>query len=414
MFWIVAVSVLTLYNLTPSLNGFDSAFYIIAGERLWNGEIDCLRTPVYPLICHTFQLLFGDYGINTAMTIFQSIVYLFSLISLIQIAERCIHNKIVRHAILLFYVCCIAPGWCNELLTESLSISGMTVLANLVLRFVDNPKTKTNILIHLTLILLVFLRPTFILFFAILPVLWIILFWQSENKKVVGTALGFTIACVLCFAGYCKIYQKQYGHFGATATFVFNKIYDAKRGDYWDTDAVKSTKNLYWINKVAESYDGSYSNTYRIITCNPQSLPHINEACENMINAHKSEYLNYRIKLFIESFDKRLLAAVNTQTPLSAALFLTSLFLSFPVSLFYLLTFSSAAYVIIELIRRKSINIAHFFIVATILAQTVGIVLTTSDAFERVLLPVYPLLLILLGITIEKGYIFLIEHNLSK
>lgn len=49
-FWVLTIVVLTLYNLTPSIGGFDVPFYFLAGEHLWDGQNDCLRTPVYPLL----------------------------------------------------------------------------------------------------------------------------------------------------------------------------------------------------------------------------------------------------------------------------------------------------------------------------------------------------------------------------
>ena len=51
IFWLIAIVVLTLYNLTPALNSFDTEYYILAGQNFLDGKIDCLRTPVYPLLC---------------------------------------------------------------------------------------------------------------------------------------------------------------------------------------------------------------------------------------------------------------------------------------------------------------------------------------------------------------------------
>ena len=134
----------------------------------------------------------------------------------------------------------------------------------------------------------------------------------------------------------------------------------------------------------------------------PETLSLINRGCDDIINAHCEEHKQYRLKLFTSSFDKRLLAAVNTHTLLSSFLFFSSLFLSFPVSLFYLFTLAATFAVILNTIRKRRIPLIAFFLTAIVLAQTVGIILTTSDAHERVLLPVYPIFLILLGIGIEK------------
>ena len=402
-FWIIAITVLVLYDLTPQLNGFDTAFYLMAGEHLWNGQLDCLRTPVYPLLCKSFSLLFGPKGIAVALTIFQSIVYLLSLISLQRLAARAINNTKFRFAILLFYVCCIAPGWCNEITTESLSISGTVIISDLIFSFLERPSFKLNISIHLLLLFLLFLRPTFILFLVLIPLLLLCKFKFPSHRKSIVLALTLSILCFLCFGGYASLYKKAFGTYGTTTTFVFNKIYDTHRGGYWDPSAVVRPECRRWIDSIDYKYTNNYGVVYNTIMQHPESLPLINEGCDDIIRAHKAEHRLYRIKLFTGSFDKRFLAAVNTHTPLSALLFITSLFLSFPLSLFYLFTLIATFAFIVFLFLRRRPSLLYAYLTIAIFAHTVGIALTTSDSFERLLLPIYPLFLILLGKAMEKA-----------
>ena len=55
------------------------------------------------------------------------------------------------------------------------------------------------------------------------------------------------------------------------------------------------------------------------------------------------------------------------------------------------------------IIIQKSIPIGHFLIIAVIFAYTVGIVLNACDSHERLLLPVYPLFIVMLGSAFEKA-----------
>ena len=96
-------------------------------------------------------------------------------------------------------------------------------------------------------------------------------------------------------------------------------------------------------------------------------------------------------------------AAVNTHTPLSSALFFSSLLLSFPLSLFYLIIVLASIALLVYFIINKSIPIGHFLIIAIIFAYTVGIVLNACDSHERLLLPVYPLFIVMLGSAFEKA-----------
>lgn len=400
IFWPVAILVLTLYNLTPALNSFDSEYYILAGQNFLDGKIDCLRTPVYPLLCQAFIKLFGAEGLPTAMTIFQSLIYLISLISLQHIASYTIKNKAIRNITLFFYIICIAPGWCNEILTESLSISGCVIMTDLVISFVYKPSIAKNIALHLFLILLVFLRPSFIIFFAILPIVWLFHRTLLKHKAI---SIVLTTICILCFGAYCSAYKNIYGRFGSSSTLVFNKIYDAYRGGYWDASSVKSPESKKWIDYIDENYTGNYGFLYHTITNHPESLVPISNVCDEIIKAHKPEWQKYRIGLFASSCDKRFQAAVNTHTPLSSALFFSSLFLSFPLSLFYLILFFSAIALLFCIIIQRSIPLGYFLIISVIFAYTAGIVLNACDSHERLLLPVYPLFIVMLGTVFEKA-----------
>ena len=400
IFWLAAILVLTLYNLTPALNSFDTEYYLLAGQNILDGKIDCLRTPVYPLLCQAFIKLFGAEGLPTAMTIFQSIIYLISLISLQHIATYTIKNNAIRNITLICYIICIAPGWCNEILTESLSISGCIIMSDLVLSFVYKPSWIKSIGLHIFLILLVFLRPTFIIFFAILPVVWL---FHRTMLKYKAVSIALTFICIVCYGAYCSAYKNAYGRFGSSATLVFNKIYDAHRGGYWDTSAVKTPESKKWIDYIDENYSGNYDIFYHTFMDHPESMVPISNGCDEIIRSHKSEWQKYRIQLFASSCDKRMLAAVNTHTPLSSVLFFSSLFLSFPVSLFYLISIIAVIALLVYFIIHKTIPIGHFLIIAAIIAYTAGIVLYTSDSHERSLLPVYPLFIVMLGSAFEKA-----------
>lgn len=399
-FWLIALLVLTLYNLTPALDSFDTEYYILAGQNILDGKIDCLRTPVYPLLCQAFIKMFGENGLHTAMTIFQSLIYLISLVSLIRIAELTIKNDKIRYIILFFYILCVAPAWCNEILTESLCISGCVIMTNLVLSYIRKPSVAKNIYIHFFLMFLVFLRPTFIVFFAILPVVWII---HRTKLKFKTISLTLTIACILCFGAYCSAYKNLYGKFGTSSALVVNKIYDAQRGGYWDPSCVTNIESKKWIDFIDENYTGNYGFIYHTFMKHPESIVPISNGCDEIIQSHKSEWQKYRVQLFASSCDKRMQAAVNTHTPLSSVLFLSSLFLSFPLSLFYLIIILSAIALLINIIIQKSIPIGHFLIIAVIFAYTVGIVLNACDSHERLLLPVYPLFIVMLGSAFEKA-----------
>ncbi len=411
LFWPIAIVVLLLYNLTPRLDGFDTAYYFMAGENLWNGELDCLRTPVYPLLCKSFSVLFGTQGMAIALTVLQSIVYILSLFSLQRLATRAVNNDTLRNILLFFYVCCIAPGWCNEISTESLSISGTVILVDILFRFLDGPTFGRNFMLHIMMLMLLFLRPTFILFLVLLPLCFLLKMRRATIRKHFYLALTGSLLCLLCFGGYANLYKNKFGVNGTTSTFVFNKIYDAHRGGYWDPQAVSEPECRRWIDTIDTYYTNNYGIVYNTIMQHPESLSLINEGCDAIIRAHKAAHRQYRLGLFASSFDKRLQAAVNTHTPLSRILFASSLFLSFPLSLFYLFIVIALTSIVFVVLHRHRPSLFYVFCTIAVFAHTIGIALTTSDSFERLLLPVYPLFLLMVGICMERTVLSMINKR---
>lgn len=402
--WIVAVVMLLLYNLTPVVPSFDSQFYLWAGKHIAAGRIDCLRTPVYPIILHFLSSVFGKQGLGIAITLFQSVFYLFSVGSFLHLVQKVITNRIINLLTMLLFVVVISPAWCNEIATESLSLSGCIILVGLVVRFYDSKKWNIGVILHILLLFLVFLRPTFVLFFAVLPCLWI---WKMvETRQFCASmmvALVSTMICMGCFLLYNKSYEKQYGKQTSTISFECNTVYNLKRSGCWDVNVVSDPQAVKICKKLDEEYTCNYEPLYWIVDSIPGSLPLIAEACDDMIQAHKQQYYRYRIQTFVESFNTRFPGAINTKSALSTLLFFWSLFWAMPLSLFYLVVPISVVALLYFIVKRKRVPVVESFIIVTTFAQYVGIVLSASEAHARLMIPVYGLFLLILAIGLDRS-----------
>lgn len=403
-FWIITIVILTLYNITPSIGGYDVPYYFLAGEHLWNGELDCLRTPVYPLLLKLFSVCFGDKGGIVGIIILQSVVYLISVASLKSITTQVIKNQKIQYAVMLLYVLCVAPGWCNEMLTESLSISGCVIITDLIARYIKKSTYSLSFAIALLSIILVFLRPSFIFLFAILPFLWIVLWIRKKQRLLQSISLILMLLCATSYFAYCKAYEKEYGVFTSSISFVCNDIYNLKRSGVWNIEKVSNPHTKQLFAQIENSIN--YEPTYREIDNNHKSLPALVEGCNEMMVGNEKILREHQIKITATSFDKRFSAGVNTHTPLSAVLFASSLFLALPLSLFYSIVVISLLALMVYFIQKRSIPLIATVIILFTAAQCIGIVLYASEAHERLLLPVYPLFLILFGKTFEKLLLF--------
>ncbi|MBP5547897.1 MAG: hypothetical protein J6X58_03270 [Bacteroidales bacterium] len=402
-FWLVAIAVLVLYDLTPRIDGFDKYYYFLAGEHLWNGQIDCLRTPVYPFLLKLSCVFFGEKGGIVGIIILQSIIYLISVVSLRNIAKLFIKNRFIQWFVPFMYIICVAPGWCNEMMTESLSISGCIIIVDMMCKYIEKPTFRLSIGIVLLTIFFVFLRPSFIFLFAILPFIWIIL-WIRNNRRLIQTlSFVFTLLCITAYFGYCKAYEKEYGVFTSSISFVCNDIYNLKRSGAWDIDKVSDQKAKEVIKKLDAEWGGNYSPIYNAVNSNHKDLKLITQGCKEMKQASKSTLQRHQLMITIGSFDKRFNASVNTHTTLSAILFGSSLFLALPLSIFYSIVVISCLAMVGYFVQKRTIPLIATVIILSTAAQCIGIVLFASEAHERLLLPVYPLFLVLLGIAVEKA-----------
>lgn len=411
---IIAIIVLVLYNLTPRIDSFDTAFYLMAGENIFDGKLDCLRTPVYPFLLKGFELLFGYKGMTLAITILQSIIYLFSASSLYALANRVISNQNIIWGALLLYVTVMAPGWCNELSTESLSISGTIIVTNMLLGYISRTDEESgaftfgiklslyNISIHLLVVLLIFLRPTFILFLAILPCLWIYQAIQTKQIQRYLLPLLCSILCISCYWGYNQLYKNQYGIATSTISFECNTIYNLKRSNCWDLAAVINKEGKEICTKIDKDYTCNYEPIYQLIDNEPGSLPILHDACQDMIQAHKTQYRNYRIQTFCRSFESRFPGAVNTHSRLGIVLFFINLFLAIPLSIFYLIVPLSIIILFRAIFMNRKIPIAETLIIGITAAQYIGIAFSASEAHARLMSPVYGLFIIILAIGLDK------------
>lgn len=400
-FWGLTTAILLLYDITPRIDGFDTPYYFMAGDNLWHGTIDCLRTPVYPLLLKLFCSCFGYNTGIVCIVILQSIIYLISVKSLINITTYTIRNLSVRAITCLMYIVCVAPGWCNELMTESLSISGCVIIADLLCRYITKPSMRLSAGIAGLTAFLIFLRPSFIFLLAIQPFVWIVLWIRKKHRVLQVISLSLTILCSSLFLSYCKSYEKEYGVFTSSISFICNDTYNLKRSDSWDLNKVSNPKAKELLRQIDDQWCGNYSLVYQTVSHDHSSLPLIAQGCKEMRKGSEKALLRQQILITAASFDKRFNASVNTHTPLSASLFFSSLFLALPLSLFFSIVIISCIALAVNVFRNRRIPLIATVLILFTTAQCVGILLYASEAHERLLLPVYPLFLVLLGKAVD-------------
>ena len=202
-----------IYIAEMLANGFrigtspDTASYYRAGARLFEGEIDFIRTPVMPAVCHTARLLLGEwnpYGIS---------VFLFAVFLVSAIYFYKTTTYIMRLISTALYACNPAViSWCIEDIgTESLALSGVVFLCFLTCKSIYTKPTPTlSFLTCGLMFLLIMLRPFFICFVPVV-LLSFALSWRGRRASVATKWTTFVCLATTCALTllYCSAIQQR-------------------------------------------------------------------------------------------------------------------------------------------------------------------------------------------------------------
>lgn len=139
---------------------YDTVSYRVAGVNLLGGEVDSFRTPVYPLIL-SFADLFGPLS-GLVMWMIQTALYALSVPYLLSLSRRMLPGKTLVRIVVGFYVFYPCFGMLTAtLITESLSVSLMMIMAESLVRLGHDPRWRRVWSMAAMLVVMLMLRPAF-------------------------------------------------------------------------------------------------------------------------------------------------------------------------------------------------------------------------------------------------------------
>ena len=233
----------------------DTATYFFAGEVFTKGDIDYLRTPVYPLICSVFLHLFGNYVFDALATL-NLVIFLFSIAYLYKTIALFTQRRAIKCISTILYAWSIPMAeMCIHIATESLSVSGIVYLIyGFSLIYLGKASKSTIYKNSATLLFLVLLRPFNLCF---IPVMLLVLFSAHRKhrlKYVKTSAIAVSsVAVILC--GYCFWFRAVYGFFGFSYVSTINALHithKTHRDELWKSnielfETIGNEKCLLWI-----------------------------------------------------------------------------------------------------------------------------------------------------------------------
>lgn len=223
-YWAVVVLTAFLFAYTVYRIGFgifcaDTPSYYAAGESLFNGVVDDIRPPVYPVILHTLKAIFGFEGSMIAVTILQTIVFVIS-VAYVNKSIRLVASQSPRLCFwvtILYVLLQIEPWhclwWVVRVQSDAFSIYCSAFLAYCLIRAAQSgASARYAIWSSVWLLLLVFLRPVLVCYVPVASFFWILLYLESRRAvlKKCLTGLGGVIVVVALLGAYCYELNRRY------------------------------------------------------------------------------------------------------------------------------------------------------------------------------------------------------------
>ncbi len=196
------------------------------------------RTPVYPAFLAVLQLTFGSDMYLHVVPIVQAMISLASLFFFRKALQILTHNRYVADFVTIVYG--LNPDiiiWDSIILTESLAISMTVFFLYLVVKYIDTPSLKTGIAAIVLTLIMIFERPTFLLFAGLLFAFWILrMFKHKEERKLLWKLCIASICTFGVVFVYACSFEKSFGYLNITDALPRQNLVNLiVRGYYTDS-----------------------------------------------------------------------------------------------------------------------------------------------------------------------------------
>lgn len=358
-------------------------------------KIDLYRTPVYPFLIYLLHQLFG-YHCFKYLIIFQQLVSFATIICIYQILKESKSVPLIIFFTLLYGCYPSIIKWSSHINPESLSISVIVTLFYLFNRFKNSYKLLHYFYLITVVILLIFLKPTFLSLIVLLLVVWMIklVLQKAHFKKwIIFSIINlFYLSNLFIYAKLNQIYNQE---------FVISKIsLNNSIGNVILCESYKYGKNKEFIQIINQNIHSGIYNCIFII--NNEWIDHVKKCNVPIFQNHLTaeydvascmkmkDYHNYSTKQIHEFIHNSKNSNAYKRFIFNnfITIFKWKLMASFVV-LFYIF------YTLFSFFRYKKFNWNIIFCLLLILSQYFTIALWGFSAFDRVFLPCIPIFMYL-------------------
>lgn len=277
----------------------DSSTYFQGLHTLQNGNIDILRTPVYPIILGICMKLFG-HSYLYAVICLQHLTFLISVICIRDISVHLFNNPVIIHGITLIYgVFPFLISWNNFVLTESFAVSFSVFLFYFAFRLFRRPDWKDLLAFSLCFIFILLLRPAFVYLPPIFAVAFAFLAFTKKIKSALYGLVGSLVA-VICLLAYMSFFHQEYGVFASSDVSLINQYHIARENNLltpesFENDELKKTFSDFIVqNGDSPSFSDIWDEANYL--CNNFPLTDIKQGVQGIFKQFPSLFLSTTLK----------------------------------------------------------------------------------------------------------------------
>ena len=396
----VALSAFCMVYYDYEFFSFDTKTYTDAIDVYASGRLDELRTPVYPFVLGAFRFIFGEKWMFLATIIFQNIVFIATIPLFHKIVTYFINSTKIAIATTAAYCAMnIFYGWNNWIMTESLSIAIVVAMIYLFTAVFTEGKAYHSVLLSVTLIVAILLRPIFLFFIPVVIIVGLVAIWRNNRKSGWRTIIS-SVSAAIVISCYAFAFNAQHGHFTISEVNAINnysmlRTYGLISAEDCPDGKLHSRIERFCVEngKVINPELPPWHEINQIIYVDPCSVSDLKTVSDQAIENHRAEWLSHIPKRTTDAFHfnvssrrrmatDRLLVPFNLFQPTIGALVLFLVF-----------------FVVVWVHYRPAYPFAPtLFLILAIAANIAVSIVGSIDDFDRLIAPTITWVILLVGI----------------
>lgn len=388
---IVSLSFILLFH---PIEYNDTHSYLRAWDNISSGQLDTFRTPLYPIFLGSLKGMFGK-AWDWVAIIVQYLVFLLSIRYFYLLTLGLLKEKWALVTTAFYAIYPTFNSWGNLLLTDSLSLSLSVIFFYACYKIINEGSIKHTFLMTALLLLLLALRPSNISLLIPAAFSFLLLLFVKEKRLASITSLVGVMVCSILLVGYSFNIKEKTGVFTPSTVSVSNNLTIARMYGYLSPDALDDPHRSEVIRQNYEKYGEELSE-------GPAMFGAIGDLVNEFSVAEMKQLVDKSIKLNPLAWFKALVKRFYFASLMPATTSYTSdvfrLLPLFPINIgiIILILLAYSVLIVIRIIKGCFHHVPFFLLITSLCVIGVSIVGAQYE-YNRLILPVMPIILIIIG-----------------